>query len=80
MAGLIGTITKEGVYIEELKVFEQEVSGAYVEYTDKGNEEMAKTKTIGWIHSHNKMGTFFSVTDVNTSGFNIVSIVFLFVF
>lgn len=75
LAGLIGYEDEEGIRITEIKLFEQEVSGGYVELTNKGSEEMAKTKTIGWIHSHNKMGVFFSSTDVKTSSFNQVSIV-----
>lgn len=75
LAGLIGYEDQEGIRITEIILFEQEVSGAYVELTNKGSEDMAKTKTIGWIHSHNKMGVFFSGTDIKTSSFNQVSLV-----
>lgn len=79
MGGIIGTIPEneeEPIIIQEIKVFEQEVTGITVEYTDKGNEEMAKTQNlIGWIHSHNDMTVFFSNTDVETCKFNKISIV-----
>lgn len=67
-AGLIGKQDDKGNWtIDEIKLFEQEVRGAFVELTDAGNAEMAKTKTIGWIHSHNTMEAFFSKTDIDNA-------------
>jgi len=75
MAGLVGREKDDGnLLIESLKLFEQEVTGANVELTDKGNEEIAKYELIGWIHSHNTMNVFLSETDVSTASFTTVSI------
>jgi proteasome lid subunit RPN8/RPN11 len=68
-AGLNGTKNSDKEYfISDLLIVEQEVGMATVELTDKGNEKLAKTKgIIGWIHSHNDMGSFQSGTDVKTA-------------
>jgi len=50
-----------------MKGFEQEVTPTTCEFTDKGNEDMARQKNIGWIHSHNTMDVFLSGTDVETA-------------
>jgi len=70
MAALIGQETKDGdtVYVQELKLMEQEVSGSTVELTDEGNVQFANTKNVGWIHSHNTMDVFLSPTDIKTAG------------
>jgi len=75
-AALIGKedIDNDTVDIEEIKLFEQEVTGSSVELTDSGNEEMAKIANIGWIHSHNTMDVFFSGTDITTAGMNSISL------
>lgn len=75
IAGLEGEIREKEIIITNIKLFEQEVQGAFCEFTNDGSEEMAKSKCIGWIHSHNKMGVFFSGQDEETCKFNKVSIV-----
>ena len=73
MAGLKGE-EKEGEYtIEELIVFDQEVESAHVEHTPEGDQEFAKHKFIGWIHSHNMMPASHSATDVTTANQQAIS-------
>lgn len=66
MAGLIGSKVNENqYYIKEIKLFEQTVSSAFVELTPKGNKDAALEKELlGMVHSHNKMGTYHSSTDI----------------
>lgn len=76
MAALIGTETEEKTTIEEIKIYEQEVSKCSVVLTREGNKQMNKEKnTIGWIHSHNEMGVFTSTTDLETAEWNKLTIV-----
>jgi|TARA_R100000501_G_C2592098_1_gene91778 proteasome lid subunit RPN8/RPN11 len=74
MATLIGKQEDNYMLVDEIQIFEQEVSGSTCELTDKGNEDMAKTENIGWIHSHNTMDVFLSSTDVDTANFNGISL------
>ena len=63
-----GEDEKEVFAVDELKVFDQEVSGASVKLTTKGDVDYAKTpNVIGWIHSHNTMGAFHSGVDTETA-------------
>ena len=76
MAELVGKQEDDGSYVvDELQLFEQEVMGASVEYTSKGNVDKSKIASLGWIHSHNKMGAFLSGTDIKTASFSLISLV-----
>lgn len=74
MAGMKGKEKDKGYEVEELIVFPQEVSGARVDLTPKGNELYAKEKMIGWIHSHNAMRAFHSSVDEEGARQEILSI------
>lgn len=83
MAGLLGKIEDSedkdkkrliNITVDRLILFEQEVTGSTVELTKKGNEDMSRVRTIGWIHSHNTMGVFLSSVDMATAGFSTISI------
>lgn len=76
MAAIKGKTQNETSTIKEIKIFEQKVTGATVELTDKGNEDMNKEpEVIGWIHSHNNMGVFTSGTDLSTANWNKITLV-----
>jgi hypothetical protein len=67
-AGLKGRKKDNTYYIDEIVITEQEVSGSFVELTTEGNIQLSKIKgIIGWIHSHNSMGSFQSGTDEDTA-------------
>lgn len=74
LAGIVGKIKDGKVVADSLKLFEQKVTGAFCELTDKGNEEKAKADLIGWIHSHNTMSVFQSSKDEETANFNGLSL------
>ena len=63
------------ITIQQIKLFEQEVTSVTTELTDKGNEQMANEKLIGWVHSHNTMSVFLSSVDTETANFNALSLV-----
>jgi hypothetical protein len=72
MAGMVGNVKViDGVKhfnVEDIVVVEQEVAGATVKATDKGNKQLSEIKNLlGWIHSHNNMDSFQSSTDVDTA-------------
>lgn len=70
MAGLIGQeVSPRNYKVADIRVIEQEVTGSHVEATSKGRRQLAAIKgCVGWVHSHNTMGSFQSGTDVDTAG------------
>jgi proteasome lid subunit RPN8/RPN11 len=73
-AGLIGRHEENKWIVDDIFVPEQEVHSCTVELTDEGNRELAKTKCIGWMHSHNSMAAFHSPKDDNNSKMFDVSV------
>ena len=70
MAGLLGEeISPRNYCVSDIRLIDQEVTSNHVEATAKGRKQLAALKTcVGWIHSHNTMGSFQSGTDVGTAG------------
>lgn len=63
-------------HAKEIEIIDQIAEKATVATTAKGAKEITKIKDqIGWIHSHNTMGVFFSGTDEETAETHELSIV-----
>ncbi|MDD3040577.1 Mov34/MPN/PAD-1 family protein [Bacteroides sp.] len=68
MTGYIHPVT-HNVHVQDIIITEQEVSGADVDFTQKGVDEatiqalMQAQVVVGWVHSHGKMQPFWSGTD-----------------
>lgn len=76
MAILQGDEKEDKITITGLYIPEQETQKGHIEVTPKGSIEAQEVPNkIGWIHSHNNMGVFFSTNDIETASQNKVSIV-----
>ena len=73
LAGLRGVETESGFQIDSIFLVEQVNTSVKTDPTPAGAVEL--NKGIGWIHSHNKMGVFFSEDDRTTALNYPVSIV-----
>lgn len=76
MAILVGRKEKNAYIIEEMILPEQETQMSHIEVTKDGSIEAQEIENkIGWIHSHNNMGVFFSQNDLETASQQKISIV-----
>lgn len=76
MAILQGEDKGKEIIIESLEIPEQEAQIGHIEVTKEGSKQAQEVeKKIGWIHSHNSGGVFFSRNDLETASQHKVSIV-----